>query len=58
MHPGIKKNKSIENMFASNIIVMIGPSIVSIRLNIKVLSRIPKSFENLFVNWPVGVKSK
>ena len=58
MQPGIKKNKSIENIFASKIIVMIGPYIVSIKLNIKVLSSTPKSFENLFISCPLGVVSK
>ena len=58
MQPGIKKNKSIENILTNKIIVRIGPYIVSIKLKIKVLSRIPKSFENLFVSCPIGVTSK
>ena len=56
--PGIKKNKSIAKILTNITIVMIGPYIVSTKVKAKVLSRIPKSLENLFVSWPVGVRSK
>ena len=56
--PGIIKNTSIENTFTSNTVQTIGPSIKSTKENPNVLSRIPKSFENLLVSYPVGVISK
>lgn len=36
----------------------IGPSKVSIKTNERVLSKIPKSFENLLMSLPEGVVSK
>jgi hypothetical protein len=38
--------------------LIIGPYIVSVITNAKVLSKIPKSLENLFINLPEGVMSK
>ena len=56
--PGIMKNKSIENTLTSNMVQTIGPSIKSTKENPNVLSKIPRSFENLLVSCPVGVISK
>ena len=58
IHPGIRKNMSIEKMFINITIAIIGPSKASIKVNGKVLSRIPRSFENLFVSCPIGIMSK
>ncbi len=48
----------IEKMFVNIIIVTIGPSIVSIITKTSVLSKIPKSLENLLMSLPEGVMSK
>ena len=56
--PGMIKYKLIENTLINSIILTIGPSTASVRTNINILSRIPKSFENLLFKRPVGVISK
>ncbi len=56
--PGGMNNKFIWKMFTNMIRLIIGPSNISTKTNSKVLSNIPRSFENLFVNLPVGVMSK
>jgi hypothetical protein len=40
------------------IILIIGPSIMSVNTNDNVSSKIPKSLENLLISFPVGVVSK
>ncbi len=46
------------NKFASNREDTIGPSIVSVSKKEIVLSKIPKSFENLLTSLPEGIVSK
>jgi hypothetical protein len=58
MKPGIKKYKFIVNIFTTKIILTINPYIESVNTKDNKLSIISKSFENLLVNWPVGVISK
>ena len=52
------RNTYIWQIFTIAIKPEIGPSNVSIRDKAKALSKIPKSFENLFINNPEGVKKK
>ncbi len=54
---GIKK-MSIWKIFINIMILTIGPYTVSMITKAKVLSKIPKSFENLFISLPEGVTSK
>jgi hypothetical protein len=56
--PGMIKYKLIENTLINSTIQIIVPSTASVRTNINILSRIPKSFENLLFKRPVGVISK
>lgn len=56
--PGIIKYKLIENTFASKTMLTIGPSTASVNTKDNILSKIPKSFENLLFSLPVGVISK
>jgi hypothetical protein len=39
-------------------VLIIGPYMVSVSTKDKVLSKIPKSLENLFISLPEGVMSK
>jgi hypothetical protein len=56
--PGGMKNKLIWKILANMIKLTIGPSIMSTNTKESVLSKIPKSFENLLISLPVGVVSK
>ena len=56
--PGIRKYKLMANTLAIKIRLMIGPSIESVRTKANILSKIPKSLENLLFSRPVGVMSK
>lgn len=58
MVPGMRKYKLIENTFAIKMMQTMGPSIASMSTNHKILSIIPKSFENLLLSRPVEVISK
>lgn len=56
--PGIKKYKFIVKTLTINIMQMMGPYKASVNTNGSILSMIPRSFENLLFNLPVGVISK
>ena len=45
-------------MLINIIILTIGPSTVSVKVKAKLLSKTPKSFENLLMSLPLGVVSK
>ena len=57
-NPGGINNKFIWKTFASITMQIIGPSIMSVKTKAIVLSKIPKSFEKVLTNLPVGVVSK
>lgn len=56
--PGIKKYKFISKILANITILIIGPSMQSVKINATILSKIPKSFEKLLLSRPLGVISK
>ena len=58
MQPGMRKKRSIEKILMTITTAISEYSRLSTKTNANVLSKIPKSFENLLVSWPVGVKSK
>ena len=58
MQPGMRKKRSMEKILLTITIAMIEYSKHSTIMNAKLLSRIPKSFENLLASWPVEIKSK